>query len=654
MNIDYQINSEPPITHWDRKEANHDPSCLLATQSFSTGSRIAKWTTSTKRLLAKVSPQLSDKYDTFQHNKPGPARRYNLEKCRKELERSCANYQNRDNRFPPTPRTTPCTNSAPNLHSQHSPQQKNGRFQTSQSLNETAHIPQRIKRCPFQYDEDELRQRSERLRAESKQRLKPLTSTAAPADPLDGYTGHNFSNDDSNNDPSTESFVPRRHPTLHRQNLTHDDIVTIRATAVRIASHCAVRDEQPYPDSPRQETLHRTRPAKRLNRTENKGHRSAEYTRLDEKQDDNGISVTEDGCIIQHGFDISSLASSPADTVYARCDSGCEVRYKTPNHASSNQESHTEPFRPSARNREGARVPVCFRKQEIIHKRNVSDLSALLSGLNNFSGRPEAQGTLQEKLRQAHALQQCQRTPIPARPSVFFSSSTSSGAVVSESEDEDNNEDDEEDEKTICEGGKTDSATTNSAVGADGSKDVASPGSVATLVNSDKLAEIVKTSDRLPQQSAPPSPLSSKRPVLNPPQVEQNRLSHAGTPLPQRASKHPNLVAHLQGQDPGKPSLPQSRNPQPQFLRSQQTCKVLLAHQQHRRAQQPPPPRARSPCQALGLRLPLPPKYGNDNHVSSLLDKTERNGGRRPANFSWDHVAPMHGFSSSRAFYVLD
>lgn len=498
-------------------------------------------------------------------------------------------------------------------------------------------MPQRIKRCPFQYNEDELRQRSSRLRADSKQRPKPRShqSTVSPSDPLDGYIGNNFSNDDSNNDRSAKSTAPRRHPLLHRSNLTHEDIITIRDTAARIASHCAVRDEQPYPDSPRLETLRRTRSTTGSEKTDTAG---AQCTCPDEKQDDNGISVTEDGCIIQRGFDISPMTSSPADTVHVRCDSGCEVGHTTPD-----QEPCKEPFRPSVRNRKGARIPVCFRKQEISHKRNVSHLSALLSGLCSF----RAQETVQGKLRRTDVPQQSQRVPVPARSSVFFSGSSLSGAVVSDSEDDD------DDEQTICEGGRADSVT-SSAVCADGSKDVASPGSVATLVNSDKLAKIVKTSDRLPQHSAAPSPLSSEHPAPSPPRVEQNRLPHAGTPLPQRPSKHPNVATHVQGQDPGKPSLLQNRNPQPQLLRSQQTAKVLLAHQQHRRAQQPPPSHAGSPCQALDLRLPLPPKYGNDNYVSSLLDKTERNGGRRPANFGWDHVAPMHGFSSSRAFYVLD
>ncbi|KAH0411985.1 hypothetical protein KCU90_g18228, partial [Aureobasidium melanogenum] len=237
--------------------------------------------------------------------------------------------------------------------------------------------------------------------------------------------------------------------------------------------------------------------------------------------------------------------------------------------------------------------------------------------------------------------------PVPARSSVFFSGSSSSDAVVSESEDED-------EEQTGCETTKIDSAT-SSTVCADGAKDMASLGSVAILVNSNKLAETVKISDRLPQHSALPSPLSSsKRPAPNPPRVEQNRLPRADAPLPQRQSKHPDSTSRPQGQDTSRPPPLQRRNLQPQFLRSHQTAKVLLTHQQHRRTSKPSSPRARSPCQALGLRLPQPPNHESHNHVSTLLDKIERNGGGRPANFSWDHVAPMHGFSSCPAFYVLD
>ncbi|CAD0097797.1 unnamed protein product [Aureobasidium mustum] len=567
-----------------------------------------------------------------------PARKYNLEKCRKELERSCANYQSRGNHFPPTPRTTPGSSSAPSLQPQHSPEQKKVRFQTSQSLNETAHVSQKVKRNPFEYNEDELRQRAQRIRADLKQELKPRSHPppVSTSDPLDGISGHSLSNDDSNNDHNPESHAPRRHRTLHRQDLTQDDVATIRATAERIASHCTVRDKQPYPDSPRQGNLHGTKSTIGLEKAGAEGLKSAKNT-----QDDDGISVTEDGCIIQHGFDISPIASSPADNVHVRCDSGFDLRHATPN-----EMSRKEPFRPNVRNKRGARVPVCFRKQEVPHQRNVSHLSALLSGQSPSPDRPEAQGTAQEKLRRAHAPQQCSRMPIPARPSVFFSGSSSSNAVVSESEDDD-------EEQTVCGSEKVDSDT-SSAVCADGSKDVASPGSIATLVNSNKLAETVKTSDHLPQHFAPPSPLSSSKRPAPPPQVKQNRPPHAGTPLPQRPSKHPDSNSHPQVQDPGRLPPHQRRNPQPQSLRSQQTAKILLAHQQHRRAPKPPSPRARSPCQALGLRLPLPPNYGEHNYVSALNDKIDRNGGRRPANFSWDHVAPMHGFSSCPALNVLD
>lgn len=578
---------------------------------------------------------MSDQVDLFQYNAPGPARKYNLEKCRKELERSCSNYQNRGNRFPPTPRTTP--SSAPNLQPQHSPQQKRVRFQTPQSLNETAHISQRTKRCPFQYNEDELRHRAERIRADLRPKLEPRAHQppVSSSVPLEGHTGQDFSNDDSNSNRNNKSFVPRRHPTLHRQNLTHDDIIAIRDTAARIANDCAVRDEQPYPESPRQETLRRTQSTAELEKTKTQ---DADPTGSEEAQDDNGISITGDGCIIQHGFDISPMTFSPADTAHPRCDSACDVKHTTPK-----QEPRKEAFRASVRNTKGARVPVCFRRQEISHQRNVSHLSALFSG----PSPSRSQNTVQEKLRKPDEQQQHERMPVLARPSVFFSGSSSSDAVVSDSEDDDEGQ-------MSRETTKIDSAT-SSTVYADGTKDMASLGSVATLVNLNKLAETMKISDRLPQHSARLSPLSSsKRLVPSPPQVGQNRLPHAGTPLPQRQSEHPDFTSHPRGQDTSRPPPLQSRKPQPQLLRSHQTAKALLDHQQHRRAPKPPSPRARSPCQALGLRLPPQPYHDNHNYVSTLLDKIEKNGGGRPANFSWDHVAPMHGFSSCHAFYVLD
>ncbi|CAD0113444.1 unnamed protein product [Aureobasidium uvarum] len=579
----------------------------------------------------------------------GPARKYNLEKCRKELEKSCSDYQKRGNCFPPPPRTTPCTSSAP-TQQQPSPKQKKVRFQTYQSLNETAHIPHKVKRCPFQYNEKELRERAQQLKADSKHasKLRLHQHPVSTADPLDGYTGHDFSNDCSKDNSSTEDFAPRRHPTLHRQNLTQDEFIAIRDTAARIASHCAVRDKQPYPDSPPQEALHRIRSAVWSERAKDDGQNSTAPPPPGEAQDDNGISVTEDGCIIQRGFDISSMTSSPGGAVHIRCDSGCEVRCKTPNHVSPEQETRKEPLKSSVRNGRGARVPVCFRKQEISHQRKVSHLSALFSAHGFSNGQKEDQKPALENTHQAHMPQQRHRMPVPARPLVF-SGSGSSGAVVSDSED------DSEEEQERSEAKKVDSAT-GSPTCADGAKDTAGHGSVATLVVSYKPAETVKTSNRLPQPSAPPSPPLSKLPVPSFPRVKQGQHLHAGTALPQRLSKHHDLASRSDEQAAQELPPSQQRNPQPRFLRSQQTAKVLLAHQQQRRARQAPLPHPQSPCQTLGLYLPTPPKSFSEsgNYVSALLDKIERNGGRRPENFSWDHVAPMHGFSSCRAFYVLD
>jgi hypothetical protein len=178
-------------------------------------------------------------------------------------------------------------------------------------------------------------------------------------------------------------------------------------------------------------------------------------------------------------------------------------------------------------------------------------------------------------------------------------------------------------------------------------------GSINSAVVMDKPAETVKTSDPLLQRSVPPSPLPSKLPVPSPLRVDQVPPLHAGTPLPPRLSKHCNLTPELRGQASDRLPPPQQRHPRPQFVRSQQTTRVFLAHQQYRRAPKPLPPRAKSPCQEVGVRFPSV-FHESDNHVSALLGKTEKKGGRRPANFSWDHVAPMYGFSSCSAFYVLD
>lgn len=588
------------------------------------------------------------------NTRTGPARRYNLERCRKELEKSCSDYQSRGNHFPPTPRSTPCAISTNTQQQQPSTtQQKTARSQTGRSLNETSHAPHTTKRLPFQYSEEELRQRAHVIKIETKQpsRLRLDQPPVSTSDPFDGHTGHDFSNDVQNNELDFKEFMPRRHPTLHRQNLTQDEFVAIRDTAARLAKHCTVRDEQPYPEATAQEALHRIRSSIWSARAKGECQKGAGPAPLDEKQDNNGISITEGGCIIQRGFDISPMASSPADTVHSRCDSGIGASCTTPDRVSSTPKSRPEPLRPNVRNSRGARVPVCFRKRDIFHERRISHLSALITGHVSPISQPKQEQTASKDAHQPHMPQPDRRVPIQVHPLVFFSGSSSSGAVVSDSED------DGDEEQEGCEDKKIDSAA-SSTVCADEARDVASGGhgSVVTLVVSNKLAETVETSNRLPQRSAPPSPLSSKFPVLSPPRVERVQTLHPGTPLPQQPSRRLNLPSELRGQAPGKFSPLQQDAPQAQSFRSQQTVKVFLAHQQRRHTRKPSSPRAQTPCQALGLRLPSQPDTYNENthYVSALLEKIERNGGIRPANFSWDHVAPIHGFSTCGAFRVLD
>lgn len=106
-------------------------------------------------------------------------------------------------------------------------QQKAARFQTGQSLNETAHAPHTIKRSPFQYSEEELRQRAHVIKIETTQpfRLRLEQPPMSTSDPFDGHTAHDFSNDIQNDGSHLKGFMPRRHPTLHRQNLTLDEFV---------------------------------------------------------------------------------------------------------------------------------------------------------------------------------------------------------------------------------------------------------------------------------------------------------------------------------------------------------------------------------------------------------------------------------------------
>jgi hypothetical protein len=133
--------------------------------------------------------------------------------------------------------------------------------------------------------------------------------------PLNGRAGHDSSSDNQKDGSNTTGFVPHRHPTLHRQNLTQEELIAIRDTAARIADHCAVRDDKSCLDSSAQETLQRIRSSVWSEKVKNDRNEGAEPAPSKQEQDDNGVSVTDDGCIIQRGFDISPMTSSPVDTI---------------------------------------------------------------------------------------------------------------------------------------------------------------------------------------------------------------------------------------------------------------------------------------------------------------------------------------------------
>ncbi|THX51145.1 hypothetical protein D6D06_07557 [Aureobasidium pullulans] len=492
----------------------------------------------------------------------GASRNYNLMKCRRELEKSCSNYKSRASHCPPAPQTTP-TSSNPPAHQQEQQilfQKKSVLFQTCQ---ETGHASRRATKQSFQYIESDIQHRATRLKNKSTHAPRPRVhqDLGSNFDPFDGYTGSGFSNDfaienataEGVRDSHTRYWAPRMHMSGHRYIPTHAESIAIRQTAALIAKHCAVRDKEPYMNSPPQEALHGIRSAVWQARADAQSSRSAEQS-PEGNQADNGVRITEVGCIIQHGFDISPLTSSPRSNTYDRCDSACDFQCKTPTHTSPNQSRSMAPIRSSVRNGRGARVPVCFRKQEISVPRTVSTLSALVSGPVYAASGALEQDFIPVPQLQAQESQQKRRVPAPARTALVFVESFSSNAIASDSE-----YDSDESEKG------NDKQEDNAVISALCSDGVNEDGSIANVALLNKPAEIVKTSNRPPQPSVPPSPPSSKIPFSTSPEAAQA--------------------------------------------------------QQYRTA---------------------------------LLFKIEENKGKRPANFKWDHVAPMHGFSPCRPFYVLD
>ncbi|KAI5203630.1 hypothetical protein E4T39_04017 [Aureobasidium subglaciale] len=573
--------------------------------------------------------------------------------------------------------TTPCTSNPPAQQQQPSPKQnRKAHFQVYASLQETAHVVHRDKRPSFQYTEGEIRYRAERMRASLRQ--ASLCASSEPSgptpDPFDGRNGQDFSNnspvDNEDAEKGRADSVPdlARHgpPTAYREDLTRDELIAIRESAIRIAGHCAVRDKAPLPNTPPQEVLHRIRSDVWLARIAVEQSRGTKPSSPEGKSDDNGISITAEGCITQRGFDMPPPTSSPTTKDYTRYDSACEV-----NCQSAGEDTRGEPIRSRVRNGKGVRIPVCFRKQEIAIPRRASIISSLLSA------RTSANREVETEAAQDHESQQRYRRQAPPRIVVFSVGSNSSGAIASDSEDDDDadgNGGTGEDEVAIE---KIDSAISSPAR-PDGDKDVQSGGDgiVAPLVTLSQSAETLETIDLPPlppQSSALLSPLSSTLQALSTLHVKQAPFLHVGTPLPQRLSQHHRLALqslHQHATDPTvtpstRPTLPlPQRNPLPlpqqklpaQTPRSQQTAKLHPSHQQFQCPQQPPPPRTRIPCQNLGLRAPAPfcGFSAKDSHVSALLVKVERNGGRRPLNFTWNHVAPVNEISCCGQFYILD
>ncbi|KAI5274742.1 hypothetical protein E4T47_02204 [Aureobasidium subglaciale] len=605
----------------------------------------------------------------------GLARKHNLEQCRKELERSCSNYQNRRNQYPPAQHNTPCTSSAPPQQQLPPKQKKKVPFQAYASLHETAHVAHRIKRPTFQYTEGDIRYRADRMRTNFRQTAICASSepSSTNRDPFDGRNGHNISNNSPVDDQGADKgraasapiLVPRGPPTAYRQDLTHDDLIAIRESAMRIAGHCAVRDKAPLPNTPPQEVLHRIRSDVWLARIAFEQSGADKPYSPEDKQDENGISITTEGCILQRGFDISPPNSSPTTKKYTRYDTACEVQCQ-----SSAENTRCEPIKPKVRNNKGVRIPVCFRKQEIVRPRRASIISSLLST------RDPANRESETELAQGQGSQQRYRRQQPPRVVVFSVGSDLSGAIVSDSEDDDDADSDYGVGEEEVASEKIDSAI-SSLAHPDGGKDFQPGGNgiVTSLVALCQPAKTLETIDLplLPQFSAPLSARSLTLQASSTLHAKQAPSLHVGTPLPQQLLKPPKpplqssrypIVGPTVAQRtrlplplPQRQPLPLSqREPPTQLPRSQQTAKLHLSHRQYRRSQQLLPSHPKGSYQDLGPRAPAPLRCfsGGDNHVSALLAKIERDGGRRPPNFRWDQVAPINGISCCQQYYILD
>jgi hypothetical protein len=385
--------------------------------------------------------------------------------------------------------------------------------------------------------------------------------------------------------------------------------------------------------------------------------KSADSSPPGDGQDDNGTRVTEDGCIMQCGLDISPPSNPSTGHAHVRSDSGCETHCKTPGHTPEEDKTRMEPIRSDVRSGKRARIPVCFRKREVATRRTLSNLSAQLS-TKHLAARSQ---------HQVSALHQRHGMSVPARPVVFFVDSGSSSAIASDSEEDDDSDCDSDldvDKDSIG------STTASGASSGYGVGETGGDGNATMATRLTELTKPVKTGSRLPQRSAPPSPPPSKLPVLDSRRAKPDQQPPATTPLHKPSSKSPEPTPQQRQQlrqpfvdtprptQTNKPPTPmQQQTAQPQVPRPQQMARTCDVHGQENTCGQPPPPGIQSSRQAVGPRAAAASPntlLSEGKYVSVLLAKTDENKGTRPPNFKWDHMAPMHGISSCTPFHILD
>lgn len=449
----------------------------------------------------------------------------------------------------------------------------------------------------------------------------------------------------------------------------------IKKTANRIASCCKVRDKEPYLDSPPQEALHRLRTE--MWKAWSKAHigaacddESPSSDTISDNSADNGVRIATDGCIVQSGFDLSPSKSSCVNYTHKRVDLGIQTNHETPGKPLESPQREV-PVKSTVRNSKGQRIPLAFRKRELPALRKTSALTDLHVKSVSTRKSETLQQSAQKNQYHTFVSQQRNRTPVPAKPVVFFTGSPASDAIASDSDD--GSEDEAEDTNSSDWSSVTGSTAALSSE--DDAEDGDSDGSVVTVTTMNESAKLSKATvslepiPKIPSRQSPQALVTERETGQTP--------SHVGEPRPQQPSKSCRQIHQKQIQG-DIPHLERVSNV-PGSLSRQETA----GHAEGKRFEAPsenplcnleqkrsikwgqsvlskvPHPRLERKNKSCPTLSPQTPTFPNRSHrktysVSALLAKNEENGGVRPPNFSWDHVAPMHGFSISKPFFVLD